>query len=49
MKDRMEIRTTPENAAFSRRWGSRTRLEILAMLAEGPRSVSELQRGWGFP
>lgn len=48
MKDRMEIRTTPENAAFFEALGSRTRLEILAMLAEGPRSVSELADGLGL-
>ncbi|MGI5856804.1 MAG: ArsR/SmtB family transcription factor [Candidatus Merdivicinus sp.] len=42
MNDHMEIRTAPENAAFFEALGSGTRLQILTMLADGPRSISDL-------
>ena len=48
MKDHEELRAAPENAAFFEALGSETRLKILAMLAEGPRSISETALGLGL-
>ena len=42
MQDQREIRTIPENHAFFEALGSKPRLQILSLLSEGSRSVSEL-------
>ena len=47
MNEHFEIRANPENAAFFEALGSKPRLRILEMLAESPKSVSELAEGLG--
>ena len=48
MQDQREIRTIPENHAFFEALGSKPRLQILSLLSEGSRSVSELAQELGL-
>lgn len=48
MQDQKEIRTIPENHAFFEALGSKSRLQILSLLSEGSRSVSELAQELGL-